>query len=71
MNADEAKYRIDRSAFSVASLGDVSDERAYWLSKTPLERIEAVEYLRRIAYGHEAATSRLQRFFEVAELEGR
>ncbi len=28
-----------------------NDDLAYWLSKTPEERIEAVEYLRRQYYG--------------------
>jgi len=60
--------RMDKTAFSVASLEDESDEKFYWLSKTPAERIYAVEMMRQIIYGYDPAAERLQRFFEVAEL---
>lgn len=60
-------FRLDRSAFSVVSLDEQDDEGAYWSEKTPEERMLALEYLRRMAYGN-AATSRLQRVLSVAEL---
>jgi hypothetical protein len=60
-------YRLDRSAFSVTSLTEQDDEGAYWKSRTPQERMAALEFLRRIAYGN-AATGRLQRVLTVAEL---
>ena len=59
---------IDRTAFRVDDLGGLPDERAYWRSKTPLERLEALELLRRIHYGYDPATERLQRVLEVVEL---
>jgi hypothetical protein len=34
--------RIDKTAFAVASLFDESDDKEYWLSKTPYEHLEAV-----------------------------
>jgi len=61
--------RMDKTAFSVASLHDPSDEKAYWLSKTPEERLEALEIMRQIAYGYDPATTRLQRVFEIAQLK--
>ncbi len=30
---------MDKTAFSVGSLDDESDEKTYWLSKTPAERV--------------------------------
>ena len=63
--------RMDKSAFSVAALSDEPDEKAYWLSKTPYERLQAVELMRRVIYGYDPASARLQRFFEVAELKTR
>ncbi|MCP4344632.1 MAG: hypothetical protein GY795_03775 [Desulfobacterales bacterium] len=60
--------RMDKTAFSVSSLDDESDEKQYWLSKTPTERIHAVEMLRQMLYGYDPLTARLQRFFEIAEL---
>ena len=67
-----ARYRrIDRSVVVVGSMYDQSNDRAFWLSKTPDERMEAIQYLREIAYGHDAATARLARVLEVAELPRR
>ena len=60
---------IDRSAFSVVALGEQDDDRNYWLSKTPQERLEGVETIRRILYGYDPATVRLQRVLEVVEQE--
>jgi hypothetical protein len=61
---------MDKSAFSVVALRDEGDDRAYWQVRTAIERLEAVEQMRRIIYGYDPAT-RLQRFFEVAERERR
>lgn len=63
--------RVDRSVVTVADLHDESDEKAFWLGKTPLERLEALEMLREIAYGYDPLTARLQRVLEVAELPRR
>jgi len=62
-------YKIDRSAFSIGSIHDCGDEKAYWLSKSPQERIEAMEIMRKIIYGYNPATERLQRFLEIAEFQ--
>jgi hypothetical protein len=59
--------RVDRCVVTVARLGDPSDEKAYWLSKTSDERIEAMEIMRQIAYGYDPATTRLQRVLEITE----
>jgi hypothetical protein len=60
--------RMDKSAFSTDSLDNESDEKLYWLSRTPVERIHSVEIMRQIFYGYNPLTTRLQRFFEIAEL---
>ena len=40
---------VDRSAFSVVTFGEQDeDDRKYWLSKTPRERLEGVETIRRV-----------------------
>ena len=61
--------KIDRSAFSIGSLSDGGDEKDYWKSKSPQERIQAIEIMRKIIYGYDASTERLQRFFEITELK--
>jgi hypothetical protein len=58
---------IDRTAFSVVPLTQADDELAYWLSKSPADRIAAIELIRRTLYGYDESTARLQRVFEVAE----
>ena len=42
--------KINRKALSVASLLEPSDEKAYWLSKPPHERLQAAELMRQIVY---------------------
>jgi hypothetical protein len=60
-------FVLDPSVFSVTTLAAQDDDGAYWRTRTPLERLVALEYLRRMAYGP-AATARLQRVLSVAEL---
>lgn len=63
-------FKVDRRAFSVVSLDEQDeDEKRYWRSKTPHERLEAVEMTRQLLYGYDPATTRLQRVFEVTDLE--
>jgi hypothetical protein len=62
-----AKTKLDRTHFSVAKLSD-SDEKAYWLSKSPAERLEAVELMRQMIYGYDPTRTRLQRVLTVAAL---
>jgi len=63
------KLRLDRSAFEIASLDDDSADRRFWQTKSPAERMEALELLRQIIYGYDPATTRLQRVLEIVELE--
>ncbi len=41
--------RPDKTAFSVVDLGDETADKAYWWSLTPLERLEALEWMRQVA----------------------
>lgn len=62
--------RLDKTKLAVTSSFDNSDEKTYWLSRTPEERIAHIEFLRRMNYGDEA-TKRLQRILEVVKCERR
>ena len=64
------REKVNRSAFSVGSLHDESDEKAYWLARTPLERLEAVEIMRQTLYGYDPTTARLQRVLAITQLQG-
>ena len=60
--------RIDRSYIKVTSFDEAeADDIDYWMSNTPAERIEALEYLRRWVYGDDQIDARLQRVFTPAE----
>ena len=61
-------FKMDKSALSVASTSEESDDKEYWHAKTPQERLQAVELMRQINYGYDPATTRLQRVLEVAKL---
>ena len=61
--------RINKKIISVVSLKDKDDSREYWLSKSPQERIQAIEFLRQIMYGYDPSTTRLQRVFEVVKFK--
>ncbi|MCK4905055.1 hypothetical protein KAS42_02260 [bacterium] len=60
--------QINKKIITVTSLDNIEEEKQFWLSKTPLERIEAIEINRRMVYGKTRTTSRLQRILEVAKL---
>jgi hypothetical protein len=59
--------KLRRDVFKVASIFDESDEKEYWLSRSPYERLEAVELMRQIIYGYGPFAERLQRVFEVTQ----
>jgi hypothetical protein len=64
---DIALIRLDKSAFSIASLHDEGDEKKYWARQSPQARLRATELLRQLNYGYDPATARLQRVLEVVE----
>ena len=60
---------IDKTAITVVSSFEEADaqDRVYWQSKTPQERLEAVEILRQMNYDYDPVSDRIQRFIEVVE----
>ena len=63
------EFKLDKSAFSVVPLSQADDDLEFWLSKTPKERLEALEFIRQVFYGYDPATTRLQRVFEFVKRE--
>lgn len=60
--------RINRSQSKFTTFEEAeADDIEYWLAKTPAERIEGIEYLRRWLYGDDQVDTRLQRIFTVAQ----
>jgi hypothetical protein len=69
MNESAAgSQRVDRTAFQVTTFAEAdSDDRAFWFSRTPVERLQHVERLRELNYGPEVVDQRLQRILAVLE----
>ena len=65
MRTREEMLKLDRGAFAVTSLKE-TDELKYWLTRSPAERLAALELLRQIAYGYEPDSVGLQRVLEIA-----
>lgn len=62
-------YKADMAIKKVVKIKNLSelssmDELDYWMSKSPQERIEAIEYPRKIQYGD---TTRLQRVVRIIQ----
>jgi hypothetical protein len=51
---------------TVKGFSSIKEDLAYWLSKTPEERVDAVEYLRRQLHG---SSERLQRTARIIQQE--
>ncbi|PIQ63955.1 MAG: hypothetical protein COV99_00015 [Bacteroidetes bacterium CG12_big_fil_rev_8_21_14_0_65_60_17] len=62
------KKKKKMSVVSLSSFEEAQrDDRAYWWSRTPLERLEAMEKLRQMNYDYDPVTDRIQRFIEIVE----
>jgi CMP-2-keto-3-deoxyoctulosonic acid synthetase len=59
---------MDKRTLKITSIHD-SDVHNYWKKKSYLERIEALEQLRKIIFGYDLSTSRLQRIFTITQLK--
>jgi len=63
----ETDFQLDKRSFSFDAQVDVAQERAYWLSKSPNERLEAMELMRQINYDYDPASDRVSRVLTVVE----
>jgi len=59
---------MDKKAFEISSIYDTND-KDYWKQKAPAERIAALEELRKIIFGYDPTTSRLQRTLTITQLK--
>ena len=59
--------KLDKTVLTVSSLSHQGDDKAFWLSKTAEERLQAVEFFRQLNYGYDECTARLQRIIEVVQ----
>jgi len=66
---ESSEMRLDKTKLSVSNLFDNSDEKEYWLSRTPQERLLHTERLRRICYGKEATKQMDKKVFEIVQVD--
>jgi hypothetical protein len=60
--------RLDRTVVGVTTFLEAEQEdRQFWHSRTPEERLTYVEWLRQRNWGYDSATTRLQRVLAVVE----
>jgi len=59
---------MNKKTLKISSIHEADDDN-YWSQKSYLERIEALEQLRRIIFGYDPSTERLQRTFTVTQLK--
>ena len=63
-------YKLDKTVISIGTHAELkAADRAFWLSKTPQERLQALELMRQINYGYNPDTDRVQRVLKILELE--
>ena len=59
---------VDRSTFSISSFAEAkAEDKAHWLSRTPQERLVALEQMRQINYAYDPVSDRIQRSLEVVK----
>jgi len=60
--------KVNKKHLSIASSREFDlIDIDYWKSKSPSERIEAIELMRQINFGYDPSTERLQRFLTVTQ----
>jgi hypothetical protein len=60
--------KVKRDVFEVVDMR-VSDDMAYWRDRSYIERIETIEFMRKVMFGHDRVSERLQRILTIAELK--
>ena len=60
---------IQRNVFEIVDLKD-ADDSDYWHGRSPIERVEAIEFMRKAMFGNDRVSQRLQRVLTVVELKG-
>jgi hypothetical protein len=71
LHRDELLDDWDKAVLSIGTLFDDKDDKIYWRSLSPLERLGGLELNRRIVYGYGDSSPRFQRLLEIAQRERR
>ena len=66
---DDFEIPVDRTKISFSDSFDNTEEKEYWWSRKPQERLAHVERLRRICYGEEALKGMDKSKFEIVQID--
>jgi len=67
MDIDPNQLKVDKTRMVISSLDEPTDDIVYWSTKTPKERMAAIELMRQIIYGYDPASTRLQRVLTITQ----
>lgn len=67
MAIDTNHLKVDRTSMVISSLDEPTDDSVYWSTKTPIERMAAIELMRQIIYGYDPTSTRLQRVLTITK----
>mgnify|MGYP001576779359 CR=1 FL=1 len=58
--------KIDKTKIDVVDITDSGDV-TYWRTKSTAERLNAIEFMRRVMFGHDRVSQRLQRVLTIID----
>ncbi|SPD71722.1 hypothetical protein PITCH_A100006 [uncultured Desulfobacterium sp.] len=61
--------KVKRDFLEVVDMHKSDDTAAYWRGQSYEARIETIEFMRKVMFGHDRVSKRLQRILTVAELK--
>ena len=67
MKSDTTHLKLDKTNLVISSLEEPTDEIAFWSTKSPAERMAAIELMRQIIYGYDPTFTRLQRVLTIIQ----
>lgn len=67
MESKASHLKLDKTHLVISSLEEPTDEIIFWATKSPIERMVAIELMRQIIYGYDPTSTGLQRVFTVAQ----
>jgi hypothetical protein len=60
--------KIKKNVIEIVNLHE-ADDSGYFRDRSPLERLEVIEFMRKAMFGHDRVSARLQRVLEIVELK--
>jgi hypothetical protein len=62
--------KIKRNVLEVINLHE-ADDKDYWRDRGPIERIEVIEFMKKVMFSHDRVSERLQRVLAITNLKSK